>query len=170
MKKVLLYIVGIVLLLIAAFFSLGFIFPAVVYTTTIEINKPRDITWKIMRERKDWIYGFKSNEQLSGQPGEIGNRARVTVVREGNEMHFDTELLDIKPPEMSVTRLNNDMLTHEATVRLIENGGKTAITSDEKITGSNPFFRSLFVLVRGRITETSQKNFEGLKQVVETSN
>jgi carbon monoxide dehydrogenase subunit G len=170
MKKVIFYILGIIVLLVAGFFSIGFVIPAVEYTTTIEIDKPRDFTWNVIRERKDWIYGFKSYEQVSGQPNAVGSRAKITVVRDGREMSFESELLDIKPPEMSVTELTNNMLTHDATVHLTENNGKTTIVSNEKITGRNAFFRSLFVLFRGSITSVSQKNFEGLKQAVESSN
>src|SRR5450631_1243090 len=148
MKKAILYILGFVALLIAGFFCIGFIVPAIEYTTTIGINRPRDFTWNVIRERKDWIYGFKSFEQVSGQPNEVGSRARIIVVRDGREMYFDSELLAIKPPEMSVTELTNDMLTHDATVNLTENNGKTTIVSNEKITGKNAFLRSLFVLMK----------------------
>jgi len=170
MKKVILYILGIIVLLVVGFFCIGIFVPAVEYTTTVEINKPRDFTWNVIRQRKDWIYGFKSFEQVSGQPNEVGSRAKITVVRDGREMSFDSELLDIKPPEMSVTELTNDMLTHDATVHLTENNGKTTIVSNEKIVGKNAFFRSLFVLMKSSITSVSQKNFEGLKQAVESSN
>jgi len=170
MKKVILYILCIIVLLVVGFFCIGIFVPAVEYTTTVEINKPRDFTWNVIRQRKDWIYGFKSFEQVSGQPNEVGSRAKITVVRDGREMSFDSELLDIKPPEMSVTELTNDMLTHDATVHLTENNGKTTIVSNEKIVGKNAFFRSLFVLMKSSITSVSQKNFEGLKQAVESSN
>ena len=170
MKKVILYILCIIVLLVVGFFCIGIFVPAVEYTTTVEINKPRDFTWNVIRERKDWIYGFKSFEQVSGAPNEKGSRAKITVVRDGREMSFDSELLDIKPPEMSVTELTNDMLTHDATVHLTENNGKTTIVSNEKIVGKNAFFRSLFVLMKSSITSVSQKNFEGLKQAVESSN
>ena len=170
MKKVIIYILGFILLLIVGFFCIGIFVPTVEYTTTIEINKPRDVTWNVIRERKDWIYGFKSFEQVTGQPNQVGSRAKITVVRDGREMSFDSELLDMKPPEMSVTELTNDMLTHDATVHLTENNGRTTIVSKEKITGKNAFFRSLFVLMKSRLTSVSQKNFEGLKQAVESSN
>lgn len=169
MKKAIIYILGVLLLLVIAFFAIGFFVPVIEYTTTVEINKPRDFTWQVIRERKDWVYGFKSFEQVSGTPNQVGSRAKITVERDGMESTFNSELLDIKPPEMSVTELTNDMLTHSATVHLTENNGKTMIVSDEKITGKNPFFRSMFVLFRGRITSVSQKNFEGLKQAVESS-
>jgi hypothetical protein len=169
LKKLLLSIAVLIVVLIAAFFALGFIFPSVEYTTTIEIDKPRDVTWQVIRERKDWIYGFKSYEQLAGAPNEVGSRARINVVRDGREMYFDSELLDIKPPESATTRLTNDMLVHEATVHLTENNGRTELVSNERITGANAFFRSLFTIFRGQIIATSQKNFAGLKQAVEAT-
>lgn len=168
MKKVALYLLGIVLLLVVGFLAIGFFVPTVEYTTTIEINKPREFTWKILRERKDWVYGFKSLDQISGQPDEIGSRAKLSVVRDGTEYTFESELIDIKPPEFAETKLDNDLLVHNARVQLSEVDGKTKIVSTEKITGKNPFLRSLFVFFKGRFTEVSKKNFEGLKQVVET--
>ncbi|MEP6788442.1 MAG: hypothetical protein ABJB40_08425, partial [Acidobacteriota bacterium] len=81
MKKVILYLLGIVVLLVVVFLSIGFFVPVIEYTTTVEISKSRDVTWKVLRERKDWIYGFKSFEQVSGVPNEVGSRTRVTVMR-----------------------------------------------------------------------------------------
>jgi len=167
MKKVIFYLLGIVVLLVVVFLSIGFFVPVIEYTTTVEINKPRDVTWTVLRKRKDWIYGFKSFEQVSGVSNEVGSRTRVTVVRDGVESTFDAELKDIKPPEMVESELSNNMLVHDAIVRLTDEGGKTRLISNEKITGRNPFYRSMFVLFKGRITSISAKNFDGLKQVVE---
>lgn len=169
MKKVLVYLIGIIALLVVGFFCIGIFVPMVAYTTTVEINKPRDFTWMVLRERKDWIYGFKSYEQISGKPDEPGSRARVTVVRDGAEFTFDTELQAIKPPEMAATELKNDMLIHDATVTLTEKNGQTTIVSHEKITGTNAFYRSLFAMFGARSKAISAKNFEGLKQAVESS-
>ncbi len=169
LKKLALGLVVIIVLLVAAFFCVGMIVPAVEYTTTIEINKPRDVTWQIIRYRKDWIYGFKSFEQISGEPNQPGSKARVTVVRDGRETVFDTELLEIKPPEYSVNRLSNDMLTHDATVHLSEADGKTTVVSQEKLVGKNAFWRSIFAIFKGMIVDTSKKNFDGLKKAVEAT-
>lgn len=168
-KKIIITLIGIIVILVVAFFCVGAVIPAVEYTTTVEINKPRDATWRVMRERKDWIYGFKNFEQLSGAPDQIGSRARILVVRDGREYTFDSELKQIRPPEMAETELTNDMLVHDAVVNLSENGGKTTIVSNEKIIGTNLFYRSLFALFKSRITATSAKNFEGLKQAVEST-
>ena len=169
LKKIIIGLIGLVAILVAAFFSLGVLFPAVEYTTTVEINKPRDTTWQVMRERKDWIYGFKSYEQLSGTPDQPGSRARVTVMRGGRETIFDTQLIEIKPPEYAVTELTNDMLVHDATVHLTESGGKTTVVSDEKLAGKNAFWRSIFAIFRSQIVDTSRRNFEGLKQAAEST-
>jgi hypothetical protein len=168
-KKLIIGLVGILVLLVGAFFCVGLLYPAVEYTTTVEISKPRDVTWQVMRDRKDWIYGFKSYEQLSGTPNEPGSRARVTVVRDGRETIFETQLLDIKPPEYVITQFTNDMLTHDATVILSETNGKTTIVSNEKLVAKNAFWRSIFAIFKGQIVETSRKNFEGLKLAVEST-
>jgi hypothetical protein len=169
LKKLIIGLLVIVVLLVAAFFCVGIAFPAVEYTTTVAIKKPLDTTWQVMRDRKDWVYGFKSYEQLSGAPNEPGSRARVTVVRDRRETTFETELLEIKPPEYAVSRLSNDMLTHDATVRLSESDGKTTVVSNEKLVGKNAFWRSIFAIFRSRIVDTSRKNFEGLQQAVEST-
>ena len=169
LKKFIIGLLGIIVLLVAGFFCAGVLYPAVEYTTTVEVNKSRDVTWQVMRERRDWIYGFKSYEQLSGTPNEPGSRARVTVVRDGRETIFDTELLDIKPPEYAVTQFTNDMLTHDAKVMLSETNGMTTIVSNEKLVAKNAFWRSIFAIFKGQIVETSRKNFEGLKRAVEST-
>jgi len=169
LKKLIIGLLVIVVLLVVAFFCVGFIYPAVEYTTTIQVSKPRDVAWQVMRERRDWIYGFKSYEQVSGPPDQPGSRARVTVVRDGRETVFDTELLDIKPPEYAVTQFTNDMLVHNAAVQLSESGGKTTIVSTEKLKGKNAFWRSIFAIFKNQIVDTSRKNFDGLKQAIEST-
>src|SRR5258708_31476936 len=114
MKKVILYLLGIIVLLVVGFLSIGFFVPVVEYTTNVEINKPREFTWTVLRERKDWVYGFKSLEQISGKPDEVGSHAKLSVVRDGTEYTFDSELIDIKPPEFAETKLDNDLLVHNA--------------------------------------------------------
>jgi len=170
LKKISVVLMGSIVALVIGFFFIGVFIPSVEYTTTIEIDKPRDVTWRVMRERKDWILGFKSLEQVAGSPDQVGNRTRISVVRDGNEFTFDSELKQIRPPEMAETELTNDMLVHDAIVDLSEHDGKTTVVSNEKITGSNLFYRSLFALFKSRITATSVKNFEGLKRVVESEN
>lgn len=169
LKKAVIVLLIAVILLIAAFFCIGILFPSVEYSTKVEINAPRNVTWQVMRDRKDWIYGFNSYEQLSGTPNEPGSKARVSVIRDGRETTFETELIAIKPPEYVLSRLTNDMLIHDATVRLNESGDKTIVVSDEKLEGKSAFWRSIFAIFRSRIIETSRKNFDGLKQAVETS-
>ena len=168
-KKIIFSLIGIIALLVVAFLCIGMFVPSVEYTTTVEINKPRDLTWKVLRERKDWVYGFKSFEQISGVPNEVGSRSRIVVVRDGVESTFDSELKQIRPPEMAETELTNSMLVHDAVVKLTENNGKTTLVSNEKIIGTNPIYRSLFALFKSRITDISAKNFEALKQAVESS-
>jgi len=170
LKKITVALIGIIVVLVIGFFCIGVFVPSVEYSTTVEINGPRDVTWRVLRERKDWIYGFKSFEQVGGTPDQVGSRARIWVIRDGNEFTFDSELKQIRPPEMAETELTNDMLVHDAVVNLSEHDGKTRLVSNEKITGSNLFYRSLFALFKSRITATSLKNFEGLKRVVESEN
>ena len=67
----------------------------------------------------------------------------------------------------AATKLENELLVHEARVQLSETDGKTKVVSTEKITGKNPFIRSMFVFFKSRFTAVSAKNFESLKQVVE---
>ncbi|MBV9242313.1 MAG: hypothetical protein JO314_09925 [Acidobacteria bacterium] len=168
-KKALIAVVLIIIVLVAGFICIGLVYPAVEYTTTVEINKPRDVTWQVMRERKDWIYGFKSYEQLSGAPNEPGSKGRVTVVRDGREMSMDTELIDVKPPESATTRFTSDGMVHNATVHLTESNGKTTVVSNEKLEGTNIIWRSIFAIFKSMIVDTSRKNFDGLKQAVESS-
>ena len=169
MKKLLLYLFVIVGVILVAFFCIGFVIPSVDYTTTVEINKPREMVWKVFRERKDWIDGFKSMERISGQPEEVGSKAKLVVVRDGSELTFTSELMDIKPPETVTSKLDNEMLEHIASVQLVDEGDKTLVVSKEKITGTNFFFRSIFPLFKGRITSVSTRNFEGLKKAVEST-
>src|SRR5258708_36155759 len=105
MKKVILYLLGIIVLLVVGFLSIGFFVPVVEYTTNVEINKPREFTWTVLRERKDWVYGFKSLEQISAKPDEDENHAKFSVERDGHDYAFDNALMYITPPDLVHTKL-----------------------------------------------------------------
>jgi uncharacterized protein YndB with AHSA1/START domain len=169
-KKVLLYLLVFIILLVGLFFLIGALNPSYSYQTKVEINKPREQTWKIfMDESKagEWMEGFKSFETVSGAPGKEGSVFRLTIVQEGKEFVMTETNTTVREPEQYSFVLENDVLTNVIDIRLAESGGKTTITSDEKVTGKNIFWKSLFVWFHSTFKNGSQENLNDLKRYIE---
>lgn len=169
-KKIILYLFVFIILLVALFFILGFANPTLSYQTSVEVNKPRDQAWKLfMDETKtgEWIEGFKSFETVSGAPGKEGSVFRMTIVKDGQEFVMTETNTTVREPEQYSFTLENDVLTNVVDVRLAESSGKTTITSDEKITGKNIFWKSLFFWFYSTFKNGSQENLNNLKRFIE---
>lgn len=169
-KKILLYLLVFILVLVALFFIIGWANPTVAFQTKVEIDKPREQAWKLfMDESKtgEWLEGFKSYETVSGAPGKEGSVFRITIVQDGQEFVVTETNTTVRPPEQYSFVVENDVLTSVVDVHLAESGGKTILTSDEKVTGKNIFWRSLFFWFKSMFQNSSQQNLNNLKRYIE---
>lgn len=170
LKKILLYLLVFIVVFAAIFFLIGVLNPSYSYQTKVEVAKPREQAWKLfMDESKtgEWLEGFKSFETVSGAPGKEGSVFRMTIVKDGQEFVMTETMTAIRAPEHYAFTLENDVLTNLVDIRFAESGGKTTITSDEKVTGKNIFWRSLFYWFRSTFQNGSQENLNNLKRYIE---
>ena len=102
-------IIGVILSLLVIFILIGVFIPEVKFTSTIVVNKPASVAWKIFMDDsklRDWLTGFKSAEHLSGKNNEPGSIYKmvfeekgkvfemietVTRVEENKEFSFDLD-------------------------------------------------------------------------------
>ena len=168
--KILFIIIGILLTLAAAFFAVGLFFPSVAYQTTVEIDRPLDVSWNYFTDEKnmpDWLPGFESIETLSGKPNEVGSKFLLRINENGSKMEFTETVTEFKPRELFAFTLEHSMMTNNVRVKFTEKDGKTIVTQEEKLVGANIFWRSFFVFAITVSKSNARQVLEKLKANIE---
>jgi uncharacterized protein YndB with AHSA1/START domain len=161
------------LLAVGVFLLTGLFVPSVSYQSGVEINKPRDFVWRQFTDEsktKEWMPGFKRFETISGKPLEVGSKFKLVIESEGQEYELTETNTEIRAPELFGFNLENEVLKNEVTVTFTEQNGKTLLTQDEKVTGSNIFWRAMFFWMKSSLNENSKFALNRLKVFVESQN
>ncbi len=170
MKKLLLFILSFIILLVGAFFAVGFVVPKFEYTNRVEIDRPADVVWDYFADAskaKDWIRGLKSMELIEGQPNTPGAKFKMEFEDDGRQITMTETVKTWKPREEFAFKLENEVMISDTTVRFTEQNGKTTVVQTVNAQGGNPFWRSLFALMRGTFESQGQEIMENLKRNVE---
>ena len=94
--KVLRYILGLIVLLLIAFFTLGFLNPEISYETRTEIQASVEETFAVFNDPErmgEWLVGFHSMENISGNDNEVGSKWKLRFEENGEVMEVNFVLL-----------------------------------------------------------------------------
>jgi uncharacterized membrane protein len=169
-KKILLALIALILLLFVVFFTVGLLNPSLSYQTTVEINKPLDVSWSYFNDEKnmkDWLPNFISIEKLSGNPNEIGSKFKMTFIENGEEMALIETMTDFKAKEIFAFTLENEFLTNNVKVKFSELNGKTILTQEENVKGAYIFWHSMFTMMKSYFSGATKTTLEKLKGNIE---
>lgn len=170
LKKIAIGIVVSVLLVAAAFFAIGFIWPTFTVETRVTINKPRDVVWKYFTDssrQKEWMTNLASIEPLEGPPLTKGSKFRLTFEEDGSRIVMTETMTEVVENEVFAFVLENDVIHAEDRIVLIDRGDKTEIVETDVITGGNPMWRSLFIIMKPTFQTKSAAIYSRLKTNVE---
>ncbi len=166
------YIIGGLAVLTIAFFSIGFISPEVTYENKVLVNKSIAHSFRVFNnpnKLKEWITGFKKISHVSGFPNEVGSQWELTIVDNGEEMTMIEEVTAYELDRLFAFKLDNDVLTTYVEIRFEKVASGTAIVVKNRVIGKNIFFKSLFPLYKSYFEETTQVEYEKLKNVIEST-
>ncbi len=169
-KKLLLFIVLLVFAGIAIFFAPAFLKPQLNYKNTVLINKPPADVWKKMMESENmgkWLKGFKSIETISGEPGTVGSKYKITVEEDGHNFEAIETVKEVTENEKFAFILDGDVLTNDVVVTLTDKGLTTDYTQAETVEGKGFFMRALFYWMQSSFSDRSKESLESFKKYVE---
>ncbi len=172
MKKLLSIGLSIIVLLVGAFFAVGVFVPNYRYSTRVEIDRPIDAAWDYFADEtkaKDWIKGLQSMELIGGEPRTVGSKYRMEFEQDGRHMVMTETVTDYVPRERFAFILENEVIRSEATVKFTSINGRTLVEQDVDVRGGNPFWRSLFALMRSSFKSNAQEMLDTLKTNIEKS-
>ena len=142
--------------------------------TTIIIRKPIKEVWTFFKNPdnlKLWLSGFQKYEQVSGEPGTVGSKARHYFIEKGKELVLDEEIIEIIPEKKFVGTLGSPMMVNNVINYFNDLGnGQTeySISSDTQFKGF--FWRQIGPLMKGEFKKRQEKDMQTFKQVVENTN
>ncbi|MEZ5345172.1 MAG: SRPBCC family protein [Pyrinomonadaceae bacterium] len=169
-KKILVVGIFIVLLLVAAFFAMGLIFPNIEAKSEVEIDKPVEVVWAYFTDESkagEWIDSLRKIETIKGARTEVGSKFRMTFDEDGREIVMTQTITELKPQEVFAFRLENEVMGDDVRVTFRGNGEKTIVTQEDKMVGGNIFWRSLFAVLQSSMKTNVEKILIDLKKNVE---
>lgn len=172
--KILKYLLFLLLALVLLFFAVGLMTPNIKYGHTITVDKPVSEAWQVHKDDSkfnQWLEGFKSIEIISGEPEAVGSKYKVIVDPGEGQPDFEMieTIISLKENEHIELRFDSDVMRFDQTTSFSENGGKTTIKTDSKVTGNGIFMRSLFGIMNlftNSFQKQEMKNIEALKKII----
>ncbi len=169
-KKILIYVLIVIVLIVAGAFVFGLLNPSVSYETKLEIDKPRDVVWKYFTDETkmgEWLEGFQKFETISGKTNEVGSKFRLYFIEDGNEVVLTETLTAFRVPELFAMRLEHEIMTNDVEVTFSEENGKTIMVQKENAVGANILWRIMFAAMKSNFQDRAKKTLEKLKANVE---
>lgn len=168
--KYLKYILGVLAILAIVFLLIGMVKPEVSYDCEIVVDKPLSESWQVTQDEEkmsDWLPGFQKIEHVSGTPGEVGAVSIVHFIENGEEMQIEETITDIVTNESISMTYGSDFMDMDYYMKLIDDGGRTKITSSTTARGNGMFSKSLMALIGDTIKAQEEANLVNLKRVIE---
>ena len=132
---------------------------------------PEDIERVILDPSKTvlWTTDLEKFEVLSGKPGQVGSKARLHYMENGQRYTMEDELLEVEPGHRYLSRVSGDVI--EATVEtfLKPEGEGTRVRIHWTGQGKPFFLKLLLPIMRRKISHQSQKDLIKLKELVESA-
>lgn len=172
MKKIAVYFLISILLLVIIFFSLGIFIPSFSYESRIIVNKPVEQAFTVFNSPfalSEWVPGLKNVKWISGRQNEVGSKWEMTIELNGEIYVTTEELTAFKANEFFAFTLNSDALSSNVEVRFINKGNSSEIISSSKAEGKNIFWKSLFVFSKSVFSKRDKVMYDQLKKIIEAS-
>lgn len=163
MKKVLKWLMVIVIGLFLVVLLPGLIQPSHSTETSYVVNASRNIVYTQLinpLNMKNWMKGLDHVDYGSGIPGFPGNTMELTFVSNGEKIVIEEEILRNSPGKLLELHYRHQYLEGTITIELSENATrKTAMNVRNSYHGHHWYQKSLLVFLAGKIDQTISDNF-----------
>ena len=169
--KIAKWVTLVILLILIGFFTLGLVKPTVQYESKIVVDQPVDKAFMVfldVSKMGEWLTGFKKIEIVKGMPNIPGSIFNLTMEINGKEITVTEEVTDFRWNDHFSFILNHDIMSVECENKFIARDMKTEISCTYVVTGKNLFWRSIDVLMKGKMEKQAQDDFDKLKKVIES--
>jgi hypothetical protein len=170
--KYLIYLLIIVVILTILFLLFGIVKPKITYKCEVVVNKP---VWEASNIAQDesrmgeWLDGFIKIEHISGTPKTAGNISNVYFKMNGQDIKVKRTITAVKLFESMESFSETDFMNMEYSVKMIDQGEKTKISSITTVKGNGIFSRSLMAFMGNSLKKQEEKNLSNLKSTIEAN-
>ena len=99
MKKVLKFVLGLVLVLVLGFFAAGLVIPTLSYETSVEVERPVETAWRVFMDGErmsQWMTNLQRVETIAGEPGMVGSQFRLVFDENGEEVVVSEMVTEVR--------------------------------------------------------------------------
>ncbi|MCO7224692.1 SRPBCC family protein [Pleionea sp. CnH1-48] len=167
--KILIRIIQAITALVLLFLSIGVFSGDVTYTNSITVNASPQKAYQIFTDSNNtekWLTGFKSFENIKGEPLTEGSEWWVTIEQDGEVMKMKEVVTKVEPNKHFAFTLDNEMMTVDIAIDFVAQGNKTEINVNNRVSGKNILWRSMFVFMTSAMQSHSQKDYDKLAVII----
>ncbi|MCA9717473.1 MAG: SRPBCC family protein [Myxococcales bacterium] len=172
MKKVLKFVLGLVLVLVLGFFAAGLVIPTLSYETSVEVERPVETAWRVFMDGErmsQWMTNLQRVETIAGEPGMVGSQFRLVFDENGEEVVVSEMVTEVRKHEVYAFTIESDSVGGNAAVRFEDLGMRTRVTIRNELQGQNPVWQSLIVISQGFMRDRQLEQLNKLKQLIESA-
>jgi len=171
MKLALKYIGIGIAVVILSFIAMGLLHPTIEYETRTEVKAPLKKTFALFNDTtlmKNWMPGFSSITNISGNENEVGSKWKLVLVQKEEVYNMIETITAFENNKRFSYDLDNDIVFNNNDVTFNGDSTKTIVVAKTKVKGKNIFLRSMFVFSKPYFQEQQDLIYSQLKKMVES--
>lgn len=169
MKKIKI-ILGIITVLVLAFFVTGLVVKETTYTAEISVNKPIGEVFKIFNQPgniKKWIPEIKSIDTLNLNPGFTGSEFKMILENQGQEITMTQKVLAYIPNKKVTFFFDAENMLKKDNYTFIETEGITKVILNASCQSDSYIMACMFPYFKSVFKEQDQSYLNSFKQYIE---
>lgn len=173
--KILKYIFIVIVILIAAFYAVGLMYPQVEYGSEITVSKSIEEAWAVSQDESKyplWLEGFQSMELIEGEYGEVGSKYKIIVLPGEGQPEFEMIETVVSKEENDHVHMifDSEAMDFEQIISFSSDEEGTHVVTESIVKGKELSSKAIFALMEnlaGAFTAQETKNMNNLKKVIE---
>ncbi len=169
MKKIKI-ILGIISVLVLAFFLTGLIVKETNYTAQVFVNKSIKEVFKTFNQPgnvQKWILEIKSIDTLNLNPGFTGSEFKIVIDNKGQEITMTKKIMAYVPNEKVTLFFDAENMLKTDDYIFTEKDGKTMVTLNSSCQSDSYIMACLFPYFKGVFKEQDQTYLNNFKAYIE---
>lgn len=166
-------ILGIITVLILAFFLTGLVIQEVVYTNEVSVDKPVNEVFADFQNvelMKQWMPEVKSIETLEETPNKVGSTYKVKIENKGRLITITQQVLEYENNKRFTIGYDAENMLKTDDYEFISEGNTTKIIQTTICTSESYIMSCLFPYFKGALKKMSQQYLENFKKASEAHN
>ncbi|QOD60757.1 SRPBCC family protein [Polaribacter haliotis] len=163
-------ILGIITVLVLAFFATGLIVKETKYTAQVSVEKPVEAVFNQFNKpenKKNWIPEIQSFETVNQNQGITGSVYKLVVENQGQDITMTEKVMAYVPNEKVTLFYDAENMLKKDDYIFTEKEGVTTITLNASCRSDSYVMACLFPYFKGTFQEQDQKYLNNFKKYIE---